>query len=914
MSRSRTRPSTACRQRTRIAVLSFSCNASSTRNLTISDSSFSGLLGPGGNPRTVISVGNQPSGFNCNVSIRNSEFVDNDQALRISGFGDAPSAIQGVIESSTFNGNETAISLGPTGFQVLGPVDRLFLRNVTISGNTNFGLRTFNNALAGVYNSTFANNGIGLSNEGRNDVFLDNSVLADSTTSDCEGDFSGSFNLIEAGNCNQVGGQAGTILTGVDPALGPLADNGGMVTTHALLDGSPAIDAGNPNVPFASSFGQACEAFDARGVVRPRDNGDDGSFICDLGAVEVAGTAPEFDHGDAPAPYPTLAADNGARHLIADGRPTLGLIDSEADGLPSAGADGDDLDGIDDEDGVDLPASLDVDSEVNVDVTVVCDDITCGGSGLLSAWIDLNVDGDWDDPGEQLLSALALSNGLNSVALPIPFDAADGDSALRFRIGDDPITSPTGSVLGGEVEDYAVRLRRVADDNGDQTLIPGLPQADAGFGDAVAILGNDLLIGQEDANRDGVNRAGAVQIFERSRFEGWREAGELKLPDPDPDEGNNFFGGALDIADGDQGVWAAVGASRGSNPAQANAGAVYLYRKEDDGWVFQHKLNAPVTGLEFPNFGEVVSLDFDSGLGIYTLAVGAPSQIDDGGPAIGGAVYVYQLDALGQFSLIEADCGSPETPCGGILFPPAGEVIQEGDDFGGAVSIKDGRLVIGAKDMDDGSEAFSGRVFVFERGELQGDGSYNWVYRAVLTDPDTTPGADFGRGVGVADDALIVTAPRFELGEEARGRGYLFDKDAQTGALPLETFSAEGSGAGAPRGGSSFGLRGLAVDRNVFGVGSSGACDRVSLFRVNGQSVELLDVLYPPPIATSNRVGGLDVDSMARTVVIGAPRVDIRGQARAGAAFVFVGLGEIFADSFEGTVSKSVDRGGGSCP
>src|SRR4029079_18609247 len=32
-----------------------------------------------------------------------------------------------------------------------------------------------------------------------------------------------------------------------DPFLGPLQDNGGPTLTHALLPGSPAIDAGDPN-------------------------------------------------------------------------------------------------------------------------------------------------------------------------------------------------------------------------------------------------------------------------------------------------------------------------------------------------------------------------------------------------------------------------------------------------------------------------------------------------------------------------------------------------------------------------------------------------------------------------------------------------------------------------------------------
>ena len=34
-----------------------------------------------------------------------------------------------------------------------------------------------------------------------------------------------------------------------DPLLGPLQDNGGPTFTHALLPGSPAINAGDPNFP-----------------------------------------------------------------------------------------------------------------------------------------------------------------------------------------------------------------------------------------------------------------------------------------------------------------------------------------------------------------------------------------------------------------------------------------------------------------------------------------------------------------------------------------------------------------------------------------------------------------------------------------------------------------------------------------
>src|ERR1041385_9188900 len=65
--------------------------------------------------------------------------------------------------------------------------------------------------------------------------------------------------------------------------------------------------------------------------------------------------APVLDYGDAPAPYPTKLADDGARHTVSS-RIFLGkAIDAELDGFPSTLADGDDSNSAnrtDDEDGI----------------------------------------------------------------------------------------------------------------------------------------------------------------------------------------------------------------------------------------------------------------------------------------------------------------------------------------------------------------------------------------------------------------------------------------------------------------------------------------------------------------------------------------------------------------------------------
>jgi CSLREA domain-containing protein len=68
---------------------------------------------------------------------------------------------------------------------------------------------------------------------------------------------------------------------GVDPRVGPLADNGGWTPTHVPLGGSPAIDLVAPESPACSSTNQ-----DQRGTTRPTGSG------CDAGSVERPAVGP----------------------------------------------------------------------------------------------------------------------------------------------------------------------------------------------------------------------------------------------------------------------------------------------------------------------------------------------------------------------------------------------------------------------------------------------------------------------------------------------------------------------------------------------------------------------------------------------------------------------------------------------
>ncbi len=97
------------------------------------------------------------------------------------------------------------------------------------------------------------------------------------------------------------------------------------------------------------------------------------------------------DFGDAPTPYPTTLAENGARHLATG--PTLGATrDIEPDGVHAANAVGDA-----DEDGVNVGLIRVGQLGTTVTVTVA------GGNGKLDAWIDFNRDGSWGGRANRFL-------------------------------------------------------------------------------------------------------------------------------------------------------------------------------------------------------------------------------------------------------------------------------------------------------------------------------------------------------------------------------------------------------------------------------------------------------------------------------------------------------------------------------
>lgn len=168
----------------------------------------------------------------------------------------------------------------------------------------------------------------------------------------------------------------------------------------------------------------------------------------------------EIDYGDAPDPtYPTLLVNDGARHLATG--PMLGkLRDGELDGKPAEDADGDDTTNADDDDGI-------VFHNQPVSGTFVAVDVTASADGFLNAWVDFNLDGDWDDAGEQIFTDQVIAAGVNNLSFDVPATAsATSAPYARFRIDSAGGLTPTGLAQDGEVEDYVVKEAEPANSEG----------------------------------------------------------------------------------------------------------------------------------------------------------------------------------------------------------------------------------------------------------------------------------------------------------------------------------------------------------------------------------------------------------------------------------------------------------------
>lgn len=222
-------------------------------------------------------------GAGGNATLRRITLTGN-RANGASG-GAISTGVPTLIEESTFSNNTTTVLGGGvfTGF-----TGNTTVRNSTFSGNRALigggiaatGQGTVTNVTLVANSATNYGGGIGTNNPGA--LTVTNLLLAGNVVADTAGNCgSGAASTITSAGGNLSGdATCGTFTQGSDkPNTAPgvnttLANNGGTTFTHALLEGSAAINA---------AVGAACPTTDQRGFARV------GS--CDIGAFEFGAQA-----------------------------------------------------------------------------------------------------------------------------------------------------------------------------------------------------------------------------------------------------------------------------------------------------------------------------------------------------------------------------------------------------------------------------------------------------------------------------------------------------------------------------------------------------------------------------------------------------------------------------------------------
>jgi CSLREA domain-containing protein len=178
------------------------------------------------------------------------------------------------LVNSTISGNEAGANGG--GLSTSGAVE---LYNVTVTDNQADSNADGSGSGGGVYVAAGTL-------VARNTIIANNLADAAATNGpDCSGTISSlGHNLIEDTTDCVVSGISTGNLHGVNPVLGSLQNNGGQTFTHALLAGSPAIDAGDQG--GCLDHNNALLTTDQRGYARPIDGDGNGTVRCDMGAFE----------------------------------------------------------------------------------------------------------------------------------------------------------------------------------------------------------------------------------------------------------------------------------------------------------------------------------------------------------------------------------------------------------------------------------------------------------------------------------------------------------------------------------------------------------------------------------------------------------------------------------------------------
>ncbi len=790
---------------------------SNSGDITLTSSTITGNTSTGGSAGGI---------YNSGTLTIDRSMIDSNSATEFGGGGIFNSSSGELVVSNSTISDNSVDGLGGGILNWSGAT--LIVANSTISGNTatsaTHGGGIFNFGEPTLTNCTVFGNSSGIENGSGTIATLHNTIVA-GNSKDVGGTFSAasSHNIIGVidGSSNfdlDARTQFGTAGSPLDPMLGSLDDNGGPTLTHALLPGSPAIDAGSND--RANDAGLTSDQR-GPGFERFTDCDADGTSTVNIGAYENQGTVPaeirggiwnDLDGDDEWAPWesglenwtvyldlnnddtadptePSTKTDTNGKYMFAileAGTYTVASVQQAgwALGWPISGS-----------------------YEISVRPNQLVTDVDFGNyepAGIRgNAWNDLDANGEWDD-GEPALAGWKVYLDLDNDSSP------DAGEPLA-------VTNLSGQYEFTDLEPRTYTIAALPEDGWGQTfpsptatMIQALQNPtlieEEHFGSSAVAFGDNILVGAP-YHDSGATDAGVVYLLEGS-------TGALirTFQNPTPSQEEHFGASVVPVGDN-----VLIAAHDEFNPyyysGYTDTGAVYLF-DGSTGALLQAFQNPAPTAND--RFGYSVAAFGDN------VLVGAPWAYS--GATAAGVVYLFDgstgallrtfrdpsPSSLGYFgaSVVAAGktvlVGAPGSDIGaykaGAVYAfdgSTGTLLQRfrsptpsvWDLFGESIAAIGENVVIGSSSGLD-----FGAVWLFNRS--------TGVAAHTFENPTANSGADFGLAVAGIGDDVLVGAPG-----DSGGVAYLFD--SSTGTL-LETFQNPNS---SPSG--SFGHSVTTIGSNI---------------------------------------------------------------------------------------------------
>ncbi len=355
------------------------------------------------------------------------------------------------------------------------------------------------------------------------------------------------------------------------------------------------------------------------------------------------------------------------------------------------------------------------------------------------------------------------------------------------------------------------------------------------FGNTVSISGDTCVVGAF-----GVDPGGAAYVYVREETN-WIFQAELTATD---DDTGDSFGASVSI----EGEVIAIGAP-GDDEKANGAGAVYIFTRSGTNWTQRAKLMG-TDGAAGDGLGTVLKLSGG------TVAAGAPYK-----NSYRGAVYVFVGGGdvwTQQRKITEA-------------------TVAQGEYFGEKLTMDGDTIAVGVYRHDlSATKTYAGSVYVYVRSGT------SWSFQQRLAPDDVADQDFFGRWLDIDGDTIIASSPGNDDNGSYSGSSYVFVRNGTTWSQQIKLTAPDAAT------GDEFG-RGLAIDGNFMVLGAYSDDDQgkdagsAYLYEGSGATWRFAKKIYAGDPAAGD-LFAQEIDLSGQTIVLGADRKD----GARGAAYVFV--------------------------